>query len=153
MLQQLLFASGFLFMGATEEQMALTAGVGIDAVAYVLILYSLAFLLFLFVMMLINVYDRAANPVSAGKTTTAMSRPNGHAVVGSHHRTEEGRLRDAGEFELEGLMTDEEEDEDEEEASKRKLLNRHGNGNGEAGLGLGLASPSATLGRNNDRLA
>lgn len=125
-------------MGATEEQMALTAGAGIDAVAYVLILYSLAFLLFLFVMMLINVYDRAANPIGA------KSAPNGHAIRGAGG--EDGRLRDAGEFELEGLMTDD--DEDEEDAARRKLLNGHG-------VEVGLDSPgtTSTLGRNNERLA
>lgn len=43
----LLYASGFLFMGATEEQMALLAGAHVTHVSYILILYSLAFLLFL----------------------------------------------------------------------------------------------------------
>ena len=43
----LLIASGFLFMGATEEQMALLAGADVTHVSYVLILYSIAFLLFL----------------------------------------------------------------------------------------------------------
>jgi len=43
----LLYASGFLFMGATEEQMALLSDAGVTHVAYILILYSIAFLLFL----------------------------------------------------------------------------------------------------------
>lgn len=43
----LLYASGFLFMGATEEQMRMLADARITHVAYILILYSLAFLLFL----------------------------------------------------------------------------------------------------------
>ena len=43
----LLYASGFLFMGATEEQMAMLAGAHVTHVSYILILYSLAFLLFL----------------------------------------------------------------------------------------------------------
>lgn len=43
----LLFASGFLFMGATEEQMQILADAHITHVSYVFILYSLAFLLFL----------------------------------------------------------------------------------------------------------
>lgn len=45
--QQLLYASGFLFMGATEEQMSLLAGANVTHVSYILILYSIAFLLFL----------------------------------------------------------------------------------------------------------
>jgi len=44
---QLLFASGFLFMGATEEQMLLLSNAGVTHVSYILILYSIAFLLFL----------------------------------------------------------------------------------------------------------
>jgi hypothetical protein len=43
----LLYAAGFLFMGATEEQMALLDESGIDHVSYLLILYSIAFLLYL----------------------------------------------------------------------------------------------------------
>ena len=43
----LLYASGFLFMGATEEQMTVLADAGVTHVSYILILYSLAFLLFL----------------------------------------------------------------------------------------------------------
>lgn len=131
-------------MGATEEQMALVAGSGMDAVAYVLILYSLSFLLFLFVMILVNVYDRAANPLEPNKTRTA----NGHAVTA---RSEEEGLRDAGEFELEGLMSDEEDDE--ELASRRKLLRTDGQGRGHENDAAVLDSPSTTTGgRNNERL-
>ncbi len=43
----LLYASGFLFMGATEEQMSVLAAAEVTHVSYILILYSLAFLLFL----------------------------------------------------------------------------------------------------------
>lgn len=43
----LLYASGFLFMGATEEQMALLSDAGVTHVSYILILYSIAFLMFL----------------------------------------------------------------------------------------------------------
>lgn len=43
----LLIAAGFLFMGATEEQMAMLATAGVMHVTYILILYSLAFLMFL----------------------------------------------------------------------------------------------------------
>jgi hypothetical protein len=43
----LLYASGFLFMGATEEQMQLLNDAGVTHVSYVLILYSIAFILFL----------------------------------------------------------------------------------------------------------
>jgi hypothetical protein len=44
---QLLYASGFLFMAATEEQMLLISNAGVSHVSYILILYSFSFLLFL----------------------------------------------------------------------------------------------------------
>lgn len=43
----LLYASGFLFMGATEEQMHILDDANVTHVSYVFILYSIAFLLFL----------------------------------------------------------------------------------------------------------
>ncbi|KAK4157565.1 hypothetical protein C8A00DRAFT_11658 [Chaetomidium leptoderma] len=126
----LLYAAGFLFMCATEEQMTLIAGSGIDHVAYILIVYSLASLLFLFTMMLIHVYDRA-NP------TAKKPLANGH-VLG----VDEAQLRDANEFELDGLVSDEE---DEDRASRRKLLRDDGSEDG--------PSTPSTLGRNSDRVA
>lgn len=119
-------------MGATEEQMTLIAGSSMDGVAYLLILYSLAFLVFLFAMVLINVYDRAANP-------PVRLTANGHARGG-----DEARLHDANEFELDGLVSD---DEDDERAARRKLLAEDG-----VEQDASLGSPS-TVGRNSDRLA
>ena len=118
-------------MGATEEQMQLLAGSGIDHVAYVMILYSLASLLFLFTMAVIHVYDRA-NPIA--KKPLA----NGHAVRG-----DDAQLRDANEFELDGLVSD---DEDEERAARRKLLR-------DDGLEEDGPSSPSTVGRNSDRVA
>jgi hypothetical protein len=43
----LLYASGFLFMGATEEQMQFLSDHHVTHVSYILILYSISFLLFL----------------------------------------------------------------------------------------------------------
>lgn len=43
----LLMAGGFMFMGATEEQMQLLSDANVTHVSYVLILFSIAFLLFL----------------------------------------------------------------------------------------------------------
>ncbi|KAK1756962.1 hypothetical protein QBC47DRAFT_297440 [Echria macrotheca] len=129
----LLFASGFLFMGANEEQMNLVAHSGMDAVAYILILYSLAFLLFLFVNMLIHVYDRSAN--------ATLFKPTVNGRAPASRPVEDRQLREAGEFELEGLMS---EDEDDEEAARRKLLKDPEEN--------GFASPS-TVGRNSDRVA
>ncbi|OAA65610.1 integral membrane protein [Niveomyces insectorum RCEF 264] len=154
----LLYAAGFLFMGATEEQMQLVAGSSIDHVAYILILYSLAFLFFLFTHLLVSLYDRTANAdllaakrqqyqASAVPGTTA---PAARGVrLRSHDRTESRQLRDAEEFELGELMSDDEEgalgaddDDDDEQAARRNLLKPEGNGT-EAGqhYGNGQAHP------------
>lgn len=102
---QLLYAAGFLFMGATEEQMNLVASSSMDHVSYILILYSIACMVFLFTNLLVSLYDRLANIGPDNKTvgngyTTANRRPMG-----------EGRMRDVEEFELEGLVSDEESEE------------------------------------------
>ncbi len=135
---QLLYASGFLFMGATEEQMQLIAGSGMDAVAYILILYSLAFLMFLLVNMLIYLYDRSATGQSVA------TKANGRPRTNNHNRTESRQLRDAEEFELDGLMSD---DDEEEQASRRKPPKEVRDNDEPL-----LPSPS-TVGRNSDRVA
>ncbi|KAI0205311.1 hypothetical protein F4808DRAFT_456304 [Astrocystis sublimbata] len=98
----LLYASGFMFLSATEEQMELIAGSGMDHVAYILILFSLAALLFLFTLMLIQLYDRNISPA-------VTPRNAGTGRIGPEFA---GRIpvRDAEEFELEGLMSDDEDD-------------------------------------------
>lgn len=119
--------------------MHLVASAGIDHVAYILILYSLAFLLFLFVLMLIHLYDTNVNAPTKTSATA-----NGRAGYSSVRRPEGVQLRDAEEFELDGLMTD---DEDEESAARRKLLKEDA-----AEDDNGLGSPN-TIGRNSDRVA
>ncbi|CEJ94431.1 Putative YTP1-like protein [[Torrubiella] hemipterigena] len=112
----LLYAAGFLFMGATEEQMLLVAQSGMDGVSYVLIMYSVAFIMFLFSNMLIHLYDRLANPNSTKGYTSA----NGHIRLDSN--VEAGRVRDAEEFELEGLSSD-------DEGEGHGMLHEQANGN------------------------
>ncbi|KAI4190500.1 MAG: hypothetical protein L6R41_000735 [Letrouitia leprolyta] len=104
----LLYASGFLFMGATEEQMALLSGAHVSHVSYILILYSIAFLLFLYVSMLLRLYASYAWPIeSAAVRKDGIEGANGVAVGNGHI---DRRIRDAEEFELEGLMSDDEDD-------------------------------------------
>lgn len=123
----LLYASGFLFMGATEEQMAALARNNVTHVSYILLLYSVSFLLFLckqshlpfstcyrllrlyaVVLMLIHLYSSHAEPSKKpsrlGNTETA-PRVNGHARVPG---TADRQAHDAQEFELEGLMSEDE---------------------------------------------
>lgn len=101
----LLMAGGFLFMGATEEQMQLLADANVTHVSYVLILFSMAFLLFLFANLLVHLY--AVHAFQDSKTDSeaphANGAPNGYARV-------DHRVRDAEEFELEGLTDDEDDD-------------------------------------------
>ena len=89
-------------MSATEEQMALLAAAHVSHVSYVLLVYSIAFLLFLFVCLLLHLYAIHASPTllprtgSSGEETGAL---NGYA---------DPRTREAEEFELDGLMSDDE---------------------------------------------
>lgn len=120
-----------MFMGATEEQMDLVARSGLDGVSYTLILYSLAFMVFLFSNMLIHLYDRLSPDEEGGKYSNGHIRLNGNPQ-------EEGRLRDAEEFELEGLTDEEDNDEG------QRMLRRNERASTD--------TPS-TLGRNNQTSA
>lgn len=96
-------------MGATEEQMALLATAHVSHVSYILVLYSISFLLFLFVCMLLHLYATCAWPLDASTQSKALPNGglNGHVPAGQADR----RVRDAEEFELEGLMSGDEEGE------------------------------------------
>jgi hypothetical protein len=116
----LLIAGGFLFMGATEEQMQLLHDAHVTHVSYVLILFSVAFLLFLckhtsfiiavsanayaVVNMLIHLYAVHAWGQDS-KSDSEAPRMNGHA---NGHARADRRVRDAEEFELAGLDSDDE---------------------------------------------
>jgi hypothetical protein len=70
--------------------MQLISDVGITDISYVLVLYSFAFLVFLFTSMLLHLYAVNMTPVVISKATDSR------------------QIRDADEFELEGLMSDNE---------------------------------------------
>ena len=114
-------------MGATEEQMSMLAAAHVSHVSYILILYSVAFLMFLFVCMLLHLYATHAWPaVHAQKTT--MNGANGH--VGSRRRPRDSEE----EFELEGLMSDDDDGGVDEgpKSGKGREVNGDGNANGRA---------------------
>lgn len=107
----LLFASGFIFQCANEEQVAWVSSIGIDHVSYLLVLFSVAFLMFLYTNVLIHTYlvnplPSTKRPVGGGGEGT---RSNGHV------RSTEAP-HEAEQFELEGLMSDS----DDEPTSPRK---------------------------------
>ncbi|KAJ5888948.1 Protein YTP1 [Penicillium taxi] len=111
----LLCASGFLFMGATEEQMQLLADADISHVAYLLILFSITFIVFLFAHILIHVYavhvfprDDDTETDARGKYGNANGRHGNGRVRSS---SDAQRIQDAEGFELQGLVSDEEEGE------------------------------------------
>ncbi|OJI98964.1 hypothetical protein ASPVEDRAFT_123026 [Aspergillus versicolor CBS 583.65] len=122
----LLYASGFLFMGATEEQMQLLENAGITHVAYVLILFSIAFILFLFVNVLLHIYavhawPESADPDNHSRTSTDQDEENLHPGPSrsgryrqmnghAHSASEAQRIQDAETFELQGLISDEEDE-------------------------------------------
>jgi hypothetical protein len=92
-------------MGATEEQMKLISDAGITHVSYVLVLYSFAFLIFLLVNMLLHLYAvNSSPPVPPKDNEPAPRMPR----MGGHRPTDSRQIRDAEEFELEGLMSDDE---------------------------------------------
>jgi hypothetical protein len=95
-------------MGATEEQMQLISDAGITHVSYVLALYSFAFLIFLFVNMLLHLYAVNALPAIPQKD---IERPPRLPRMNGHRTTDSRQIRDAEEFELEGLMSEDEEPE------------------------------------------
>ncbi|KAK4543092.1 hypothetical protein LTR36_005869 [Oleoguttula mirabilis] len=117
----LLYASGFLFMGATEEQMQFLSDAGVTHVSYILILYSIAFLLYLFVNMLLHLYSyytadpKGLKPILPRDEERPLT--NGHARVPN---VEDRQAHDAQEFELEGLMSEDEDD------GAKKLTNGNG---------------------------
>jgi len=125
----LLMAGGFMFMGATEEQMQLLSDAHVTHVSYVLILLSIAFSLFLFVNMLIHLYavhtwsedakDDAEAPRANGLT-------NGHANGnGNGYARANRQIQDAEEFELSGLDSDDEDDEAPGDKERMPLVAQH----------------------------
>lgn len=127
----LLYASGFLFMGATEEQMESLSEAGVTHVAYILILYSISFLLFLCMhiplqpvnhlltilavtLMLLRLYSSySQEPLPSVKIDDEeMTHTNGHARGPRNSRipsAADRQAQDAEEFELEGLMSEDDE--------------------------------------------
>ncbi|KAH8733146.1 hypothetical protein GQ44DRAFT_696981 [Phaeosphaeriaceae sp. PMI808] len=121
----LLVAGGFLFMGATEEQMQILDDLNVTHVSYVLILFSIAFFLFLFVNMLIHLYAVSAwgqNSKSDTEAPRTNGTPNGHANI---YAQNERRIQDAEEFELDGLDSDDDDDSPLQSKETRPLVSHH----------------------------
>lgn len=135
-------------MGATEEQMRLLSDADVTHVSYILILYSIAFLLYLFVNILLYVYathawpedesngTRSNHPRPRGPTGVAHARKastmngngilpgpvNGSALLPRQRNTDSQQVRDAEEFELEGLISEGEEEDSPRIAKKEEAV-------------------------------
>ena len=97
--------------------MALLAGANVTHVSYILILYSFAFVLYLFVNVLLHLYAVHAWP-------DQRKQPDDEAPQQRvNHVRAESRVREAEEFELDGLMSD-----DDEESKPLTGANGHANG-------------------------
>jgi hypothetical protein len=113
-------------MGATEEQIAVLAHLGVTHVSYILLIFSASFLLFLFVNVLLHIYTQSAMPID-GKRGDVTGPEGGIRLPASpadprHQRTRQrdaARAKAAEEFELEGLISEEEEEEDQGQSSSR----------------------------------
>ena len=94
--------------------MALLAGAHVSHVSYILLLFSIAFLMFLFVCMLLHLYSIYAWPLDKKATPkmNGVTRGNGHVRSGASIGDAQ-RVRDAEEFELEGLMSEDDDTEGE----------------------------------------
>ena len=124
-----------MFMGATEEQMALLTTYNITHVAYILVLYSFAFILYLFVNILLHIYSACSAPpvppkdVEYNDEGMAVRDPSMRAESRmprrGHRHTDSHQIREAEEFELGALLS---EDEDARE--------------------VGSQSPPSTVGKN-----
>lgn len=112
-------------MGATEQQMEMLSAHHVTHVSYVLILYSIAFLLYLFINILLHIYavhtwpeeeeprrrlsSRVENTMKRHSSTPGMNgsaHGNGKLKMPTHRPTDSQQVRDAEEFELEGLISD-----------------------------------------------
>ncbi|KAL1995243.1 hypothetical protein VTN49DRAFT_1430 [Thermomyces lanuginosus] len=148
----LLYASGFLFMGATEEQIQILSDAHITHVSYILILYSIAFILFLFVNILLHIYAVHAWPESTRKTPhqridSVDTNDDSSATYAPapRRRAEAEHIHDAEAFELQGLITDEEDEGDDVVGRGAKTKGRTGSRRGDIGEGSSNASTDETL--------
>ena len=111
-------------MGATEEQIAVLSALHVTHVSYILLIFSAAFLLFLFVCVLLHIYAQATWPLSedglkvdtsnidgrvnsGGGIKLPVTPVNGHLPKGRKDGKRDldlERAKFVEEFELEGLI-------------------------------------------------
>lgn len=158
-------------MGATEEQIQILSDAHITHVSYILILYSIAFILFLctifsplfphqhtasdylpVVNILLHIYAVHAWPESTRKTPhqridSVDTNDDSSATYAPapRRRAEAEHIHDAEAFELQGLITDEEDEGDDVVGRGAKTKGRTGSRRGDIGEGSSNASTDETL--------
>ncbi|KAK9468295.1 hypothetical protein V1512DRAFT_234956 [Lipomyces arxii] len=103
----MLVASGFLFMFANEEQLIMIAEHHIDHASYTLIIYSVAFLVYLYFLCLISLYSHFSGTSPYMKfeaVNDELSSASASYMAAPGSDTDDRQVRDAEEFELNGLM-------------------------------------------------
>ncbi|KAK7206308.1 hypothetical protein BZA70DRAFT_276265 [Myxozyma melibiosi] len=93
----LLVCSGFLFMFANEEQLTLIAENGIDHASYTLVIYSVAFLVFLYFLSLIWLWQKLSGNETFESIKYEVAPDDSSA---SDIELERQQVREAEEFEL-----------------------------------------------------
>jgi hypothetical protein len=106
-------------MGSNEEQIQLLVSAHVDHVSYALVLYSLAFVvyfctphIFFSILILVILFQIWLYSVSGRNSQSGMPKYD-HPVGSGHTRLtsmEQRRVRDVEEFELGGLLEDEDAD-------------------------------------------
>jgi hypothetical protein len=94
-------------MGANAEQMALIDASSIDHVSYILVLLSVACIVFLFANVVIYIYDHLANATEQNDNENSGNNSQGHV--------------EEGEYELRGLISEDNYDDDPDES--KPMLN------------------------------
>jgi len=105
----LLVAGGLLLIGATDDEMRYIASLEVDHVTYSLIMLSLAFIIYLYAIFLINLYLTSGKNAVEGGTTPGAVKPtaNGYHAVPSSRPELPGLLHDAEAYELDDQFIDE----------------------------------------------
>lgn len=89
-------------MGATSEQMELIDASSMDHVSYILVMLSIACIVFLFANTLVHLYDRLVSAQLVNKNSSVGFEDDSTA--------ENSRIKTTDDFELHGLLSDEEDE-------------------------------------------
>lgn len=105
----LLVLGGTLFMSATDEELRYADGLGIDHVTYAMFVFSLSFLLFLYITFLIHLYSnsgRNRTDAEAKETDDNGVKENGYQAIRIDDENLDHAIGEAESYELEEADTE-----------------------------------------------